>query len=585
MGRLGQLATLAEQLGVPMELTVQDSLDDTYEEMHIEHKKDNDCKDFIITTPDEIGEGEFSIKHENLTITTEENQTSQVEETNLVDSIESNMSNSNIIQKEEESVSMENENFQLQAVKPGTTVNSIFAQSDPIAFQIKILKEETKELKLEETDLDPSSHKRRTIYPKLKKVKPSDLGYSCTKCDMAPYKTWDGLKRHQLKTHEGFTWDCDQCDKKFFQSSRLYTHMRFVHQGLSYDCDMCEKPFRTAANLAAHKETEGKKCPTCFFIFCNTDVLIQHKRTHDPMFYNGVFNCDKCKFVSKKRVQIKAHIRTVHERFRPFECDQCDFKTKDRSNVMEHKKVVHDGFRYECVECNIKFKQKVSFEKHTEREHENNEYPCEICDFKGKTRGILRDHVRKVHEDTKRRCPLCGIEVSYNASMRRHMMIHEGIKQKVYSAVSRPVPSSDNPLAIRRQCVVCSEIFEDHKTFMKHRRLMHPKEDDVDEAESEVLCTTCPNIFPGQAAYKKHRKACSRAVEKETTITKQKPTKKDNVKEDEAVIHCTQCVKVFPDQAAYKKHRKAEHGLKRKKELKPCSEANCCISDPINNEI
>ena len=144
---------------------------------------------------------------------------------------------------------------------------------------------------------------------------------------------------------------------------------------------------------------------------------------------------------------------------------------------MEHKKVVHEGFRYECVECNIKFKRKVGFKKHTEREHENNEYPCEICDFKGKTQGKRRDHVRKVHEDVKRSCPLCGIEVSFTASLKRHMLIHEGIKQKVYSALSKPVSSSDNPLEIKRQCVACGEIFEDHKTFMKHRRFVHAKEE------------------------------------------------------------------------------------------------------------
>merc|ERR1712129_48081 len=104
---------------------------------------------------------------------------------------------------------------------------------------------------------------------------------------------------------------------------------------------------------------------------------------------------------------------------------------------------------------------------------------------------------------------------------------------------------------------------------------MHPKED---EEESEVLCIKCPNIFPDKASYKEHRETCSETIENQTTITNQELVLPLKIDDEEAVIHCTKCAKVFPDQASYKKHKKTEHGRKlRKKELKPCSEANCCI--------
>jgi len=151
--RLEHLLVLADQLGVAMGNIPGDHLVGKHEEwktsmenipdenlVDTEQTEDADCVDFIIPTP-KIEKSDFTKMEENLNVTDEENQSSQIEENHFEDSLESNLSTPSLIQKEAEKELHESESFELQAVKsePTTEINAIFA-SPKNTLQIKYFK-------------------------------------------------------------------------------------------------------------------------------------------------------------------------------------------------------------------------------------------------------------------------------------------------------------------------------------------------------------------------------------------------------------------------------------------------------------
>ena len=60
------------------------------------------------------------------------------------------------------------------------------------------------------------------------------------------------LKRHVEATHNGVSYNCNQCDYSNKRQDSLKTHVDFVHEGIRYPCDQCDYQGVRNSKLAAH---------------------------------------------------------------------------------------------------------------------------------------------------------------------------------------------------------------------------------------------------------------------------------------------------------------------------------------------
>ena len=73
--------------------------------------------------------------------------------------------------------------------------------------------------------------------------------------------------------------------------------------------------------------------------------------------------CDKS-FGSKSN--LNAHIRTVHQNYKPFSCDECDKSFGRKSSLDIHIRTVHQSDKpFTCDECDKSFGQKGNLDTHT----------------------------------------------------------------------------------------------------------------------------------------------------------------------------------------------------------------------------
>ena len=92
---------------------------------------------------------------------------------------------------------------------------------------------------------------------------------------------------------------------------------------------------------------------------------------------------------------LKAHIRSVHEKVKSFKCDQCSYETARKYYLDHHIKSVHE-----------KVKQ----------------FKCDLCTFETAVKCNLKNHILAVHEKCKPfQCPHCSFEAIRKKQLTQHL--------------------------------------------------------------------------------------------------------------------------------------------------------------------
>ena len=107
---------------------------------------------------------------------------------------------------------------------------------------------------------------------------------------------------------------------------------------MPFKCDICCSTFSQKINLKAHVSSvhEGKmpfKCDICGSGFSVIRLLKAHEKKKP-------FKCDACSASFKSNQDLKRQMVSFYEEKKPFKCDVCDakFSYKGKSSVYERKK-------------------------------------------------------------------------------------------------------------------------------------------------------------------------------------------------------------------------------------------------------
>ena len=157
-------------------------------------------------------------------------------------------------------------------------------------------------------------------------------------------------------------FQCNICESKFPQKSRLSKHINAVHFGEKpFKCENCKSSFSDKHKLnrhvsAVHEEKRPFKCNICNDKFKSKQGLDGNVLNHEG---NKPFKCETCASCFSLQTYLTKHIEGVHEVKEVCSCHICGTFFKYKKSLQKHIATVHEGAKpYKCDVCNKNFTDK-----------------------------------------------------------------------------------------------------------------------------------------------------------------------------------------------------------------------------------
>jgi len=138
--------------------------------------------------------------------------------------------------------------------------------------------------------------------------------FPCDQCDFTA-KQKQGLQKHKESIHEGIRFMCDQCDYECSQKRILHNHIKRIHDKIeeTFICDVCSNTYKSKVSLNIHKKTvhEGFRyeCNQCDMKgFLDPSQLTRHKAN----IHKRKYLCPICGYKSGLRNKFKKHLENRH---------------------------------------------------------------------------------------------------------------------------------------------------------------------------------------------------------------------------------------------------------------------------------
>ena len=131
---------------------------------------------------------------------------------------------------------------------------------------------------------------------------------------------------NELEDNQEKTFKCEVCSKCFSYEKHLKYHIRVVHEKRYLcRCPICSKTFTQKTHLQRHirnkHEKESFNCDLCNRSFYNGLKLKLHKASAHNKKTN--FKCEICNFNFSYKNCLNVHIKNVHEQIREHVCAVC----------------------------------------------------------------------------------------------------------------------------------------------------------------------------------------------------------------------------------------------------------------------
>ena len=104
---------------------------------------------------------------------------------------------------------------------------------------------------VEEPIVSPDYIIKQTPKERRRVVVSSANKYECERCQKTYYDS-STLRRHKRSVHEGVKYACNHCDYQTKDQGRLKAHFQNMHEGVWHPCDQFDQQFTLKCNLRTH---------------------------------------------------------------------------------------------------------------------------------------------------------------------------------------------------------------------------------------------------------------------------------------------------------------------------------------------
>ena len=223
--------------------------------------------------------------------------------------------------------------------------------------------------------------------------------------------------------------------------------------------------------------------------------------------------CDHCKMIYPKFIDLKQHMSLVHsEKMEDFEkkhktcvCLLCPYKAYSRNQLAAHLKSSHVK-NVNCRLCDSAFYTEEDLRRHqTRHENEENKFPCRKCGKYFMKLARLKLHLATVDCDVKLlQCPNCPKMVA-REKLKRHLVTHD---DTLYCKTCCRRFTKDKMILHKAKCELgqtkvkcrdCDLLFHSNNERARHQFLVH----DI----NAQLCTLCGKKCQGLRDLQIHMKS------------------------------------------------------------------------------
>lgn len=158
-------------------------------------------------------------------------------------------------------------------------------------------------------------------------------------------------------------------------SSSATPTVKAMNKSEDENCEACDMKFTTRRELETHNSKKHAKDRPFTCTLCTSTFLFKQNRDRhivEVHYGKRPHQCphDDCASAFKNSSGLKQHMRTVHDKERPFQCEQCTASFGQRNHLTQHVLVVHERQKlFKCDACGTSFSNRGNLNQHVRRKH------------------------------------------------------------------------------------------------------------------------------------------------------------------------------------------------------------------------
>lgn len=324
--------------------------------------------------------------------------------------------------------------------------------------------------------------------------------FNCSICKRS-FSQKQHLNDHLRIHSEDKPFSCDECGKSFKQKQALHSHKQ-THLGLSLNCSICNKSFKKRSNLISHMvvHTKVNKCRFCEKTFnCKPELFKHEENVHLGMEYKKL-TCSLCSLEFTSQELLNEHFSSSHPD--AVQTSQDGETTNLTSN--NSFKTSRQMKTFTCSICRKRYKRRSTLLAHLQDHSWDGKLFCKKCKTIFTSKADLNSHVCGTFYAKHYECTECGKVFSSYCTLRKHKLVHSGLKPyscecgKRFNQKSNLETHKLTHLSVKPfKCPICSATFA-QRANLNYHELTH-------SGEYPFNCTICNRVFRRKSYLKRHR--------------------------------------------------------------------------------